>query len=42
MTKHKYIYRSAKTGRVVTRAYAEAHPTMTVRERMDKVKRKRR
>lgn len=34
MTKHRYRYRDAKTGRYVTREYAEAHPDTTVRERV--------
>ncbi len=30
--KRRYVYRSAITGKVVTRAYAEAHPDTTERE----------
>lgn len=29
-----YIYRDAKTGRLVTKEYAEKHPATTVRERV--------
>ena len=29
----RYLYRSAKTGRFVTAAYARRHPATTVRER---------
>lgn len=32
--KTRYIYRSAITGKVVTRAFAIANPTTTVRERV--------
>lgn len=32
--KPRYIYRSAKTGRFVTAAYAKRHPKTTVRERI--------
>ena len=28
----RYVYRDAKTGKFVTREYAEAHPDTTVRE----------
>lgn len=30
----RYIYRSAKTGRFVTAAYAKRHPKTTVKERV--------
>ena len=30
--KKKYLYRSAKSGKYVTRLYALLHPTTTVRE----------
>jgi hypothetical protein len=33
--KPHYIYRDAKTGRIVTEAYAKKHPDTTVRERVD-------
>ena len=29
--KRRYVYRSAVTGKFVSRAYAEAHPTTTYR-----------
>jgi hypothetical protein len=29
-----YRYRSAVTGKIVTKAYAEAHPDLCVRERV--------
>lgn len=32
MANGHYIYRDAKTGKLVTQAYAEAHPGTTVRE----------
>lgn len=36
MTKrYRYIYRDAKTGRLVTEAYALTHPGTTVRERVE-------
>jgi len=35
MGKFHYIYRDAKTGRLVTEAYALAHPSTTVRERVE-------
>lgn len=38
--KKKIIYRSARTGRVVTKKYAESHQNTTVKEHR-KVKRKR-
>lgn len=31
MSKPAYVYRSAITGRFVSKAYAEAHPDTTVR-----------
>lgn len=34
MAKYRYIYRSAKTGRFVSEAYAKRHPKTTVRERI--------
>lgn len=37
----KYIYRSAITGRVVTKAWAERHPSTTVKEQVTAKKRKR-
>lgn len=30
----RYVYRSAKTGNFVTRAYAEAHPKTTLKQRL--------
>ena len=33
--RYRYIYRCAKTGRIVTEAYAKAHPSTTVRERVE-------
>lgn len=30
----RYIYRSAVTGRFVSKAYAEAHPDTTVRQKV--------
>jgi hypothetical protein len=30
-----YIYRDAKTGKLVTKEYAEKHPATTVKERVD-------
>lgn len=33
--KYKYIYRDAKTGRLVTKGYAERNPDTTVRERIE-------
>lgn len=35
----RYLYRSAYTGRFVTRAHAEKHPERTVRERVDVIPR---
>lgn len=32
--KLRYVYRSSETGRYVSRAYAEANPATTVRERI--------
>lgn len=32
--KRHYRYRSAITGRIVSKAYAEAHPETTIRERV--------
>jgi len=32
MSNKRYIYRDAKSGRLVTEAYAKAHPGTTVRE----------
>lgn len=31
----RYVYRSAKTGRFVTKAYAKRYPHLTVRERVE-------
>lgn len=33
--RYRYIYRDAKTGRLVTEAYALAHPNTTVREKVE-------
>jgi len=32
MVSGHYIYRDARTGQIVTKAYADAHPSTTVRE----------
>ena len=32
--KRRYVYRSAKTGRYCSKAYAERYPHLTVRERV--------
>lgn len=32
--KRRYIYRSSVTGRIVSKAYAEAFPDVTIRERV--------
>jgi hypothetical protein len=34
---NRYRYRSATTGRFVSREFAEEHPSMTVRERVRQV-----
>lgn len=33
--RYKYIYRDAKTGKIVTEEYARRHPSTTVRERVE-------
>jgi hypothetical protein len=35
MSKERYIYRSAVTGQLVTKEFAEENPDTTVRERVD-------
>lgn len=35
--KRRYIYRSARTGRFVTAAYAKRYPWRTVRERVGRL-----
>lgn len=35
MKQRHYLYRSAVTGRFVSKAYADAHPSETVKERIE-------
>lgn len=30
--KQRYVYKSAKTGKIVTKKYADSHPTTTYKE----------